>query len=331
MPVSPQIGVAVLVGGVALAALVFGARVTVQRSVNVAQSYGLSESFVGLTVVSIGTSLPEIAATVTASLGIVTGGLDYAVTSSTVLGGTIGSSVTQGTLLVGVFLLGAGTVTVSRQFVRSSYVPMVLATTLTLVLSADGTISRTDGLLLVSGFAVYLYYAFDQRERVPVPEGMDVERVDARTDALLAVGGLVVVVVSAYVLLAVVEGLVATLGLGGSLVGVVTLGVGAALPELTTVSESIRKRQPTLGLGTLVGSNVVNPLVAVGLGGTISTYRVPDAVVLWDLPFMLATGVAVLGYVTAVTDGLLRRRDGTVFVVAYFAFVTGHVLLFPGQ
>lgn len=331
MPVTPRTATALLVGGLALYLLLVSARVTVQRLINVAQFYGTSEAVVGLTVVAVGTSLPEIGAHVTASVGILTGGLDYEVASATVLGGSIGSSVTQQTLLVGAFLLGAGRVTVSQAFVRSSYVPMVLATALTLTLAADGTISRVDGLLLFGSFLVYLYYTFDRREQVTLPEEMEVENVNPWTDVAVAIGGMAGVLASAYVTLSVIQLLVATLRLGGSLIGIATLGVGAALPELTTVSESIRRERPTLALGTLVGSNVVNPLVAVGLGGIISGYRVPQAVVYWDLPVMLAVGIAAYTYVTWVSDGVLRRRDASWFVTAYFGFVAGHLLLFPGQ
>ncbi|NHN61294.1 sodium:calcium antiporter [Halorussus rarus] len=321
---------AVLVGAVALYLLLVGARVTVQRLVNVAQGYGVSEAVIGLTVVAVGTSLPEIAANVTASVGSLTGSLDPAVASATVLGGTVGSSVVQQTLLVGAFLLGAGRVTLSRSFVRSSYVPMVLSAALTLALAVDGTISRPDGLLLVGAFLVYLYYTYDRRERTVIPAELEVENADVRTDAAIALGGLAVVMTSAYVALAALEVLVASLGLGGSLVGVVTIGAGSALPELSTVTESVRRNRPTLALGTLVGSNVVNLLVGVGLGAAISGYRVPPAVVFWDLPVMVAVGVGAFVYVTRVSDGVLRRRDATAFVVAYFGFLTGHILLFPG-
>ncbi|WP_276282261.1 sodium:calcium antiporter [Halorussus caseinilyticus] len=322
---------AVLVGGVSLYLLLVSTRVTVQRLVNVAQGYGVSESVIGLTVVAVGTSLPEISANATASVGILTGALDAGVASATVLGGSIGSSVVQQTLLVGVFLFAAGEVTLSRSFVRSSYVPMMLSAALVLALSADGEIARLDGLLLVGAFLVYLYYTYDRRERATVPEGLEVRNVGVRTDAAIALGGLAVVLASAYLVLSALEVLVASLDLGGSLVGIATLGVGTALPELSTVGESIRRKRPTLALGTLVGSNVVNLLVAVGLGGVISGYSVPDAVLYWDLPVMLAIGVGAFIYVTRVTDGELNRRDASTFVVAYFGFVAGHLLLFPSS
>jgi len=206
---------------------------------------------------------------------------------------------------------------------------MVLAIGLALTLAADGTVSRADGLLLVGAFLAYLYYTYDRGQRVTLPEEWEDEVGDVRIDAAVAVAALAVVLASAFVALSALELLVASLDLGGSLVGIVTLGVGSALPELSTLTESIRRRRPTLALGTLVGSNVVNLLVAVGLGATISSYRVPPAVVLWDLPVMLLGALAATVYVTRFAEGELRRHHATWFVVAYFVFVAGHLLLFP--
>jgi cation:H+ antiporter len=114
---------------------------------------------------------------------------------------------------------------------------------------------------------------------------------------------------------------------------VVTLGLAAALPELSTVVDALRRRAPNVAVGTLVGSNVVNPLLAVGLGGVVSTYRVPAPVIWLDLPVKLVAGVGLLAvaFLAGARDGTLRRRDGAALVAAYFAFVAARLVLFGGQ
>jgi cation:H+ antiporter len=114
------------------------------------------------------------------------------------------------------------------------------------------------------------------------------------------------------------------------MVGVVTIGVAAALPELTTVLESVRRDAPDIALGTLVGSNVVNSLVGIGLGGVVSTYAVPRATTLWDLPFKILAAVGLLAYLWR-SKGELGRREGLVLAGLYVAFVLGRVLLFGAQ
>ena len=105
--------------------------------------------------------------------------------------------------------------------------------------------------------------------------------------------------------------------LGGSVVGVLTLGIAASFPELSTVLDGIRRKTPIVAVGTLVGSNIVNPLLGFGLGGVISTYHVPTAVVVWDLPFKVLAAVGLLVYVRY-RGGTLRRHAGVSLIGVYF-------------
>ena len=318
----------VVVGGVALLFLVKSAETTVDRVLRLAQHYDVPDALVGMTVVAIGTSLPEIGSHVIASVGILSGTLDYTIASATTLGGNMGSSTTQQTLLAGLFLVGFGGFELTRQFLRSVYVPMVLAFVLTLGVAWDGTVTRLDGLVLLLGYVVYAGYSLHTRPRgvaLPAAASEDVSR-----DALVAVLGLVGVLVGAFLILGEVQSVVERFGLSGSMVGVVTLGLASALPELSTVVDAIRRRAPNLALGTLFGSNVVNPLIGIGLGGTISTYAVPESVVLWDLPFKIAVGVGLLAYLRLVSNGRLTRREGGYMVILYFVYVSGRYLFFAG-
>jgi cation:H+ antiporter len=329
MPATPALLLRVALGAVALFTLVESAEVAIDRLLRLAQRFDVPDVLVGMTVLALGTSLPEISAHVIASLGILAGTLDYRVGSAIVLGGNMGSSTAQQTLLFGLFLVGYGRFEVSDSFLRANYVPMVLALLVTLGVAWDGTVSRLDGLLLLAGYAVYVYYSFSRRERsLSLPETASA---NVRRDALVTAAALGVLILSAQAVLLLVEDVVARLRLGGSMVGVITLGVAAALPELSTVVNSIRRRAPNVALGTLVGSNVVNPLVGIGLGGVISTYRVPAPVVLWDLPFKILVALALYVSVVYLSEGSVTRRDGFYLVVAYFAFLSVRLLVFPGQ
>jgi cation:H+ antiporter len=309
-------------------ALVAGANLAVDRLVGLARRYGVSDALLGSTVVAVGTSLPEVAAGVTASGGILAGRLDYEVASATVLGANVGSSTLQQTLLVGVLLLGYGRYRPTRSFLWRHYVPMLAGFTLFLALAADGGLSRLDGAALLVTFVAFTYLGVRRRER-PLP-GLELPSARPRRDAAVALVGLVAVLAGAEAVLEAVELLVANFRLGGSTVGVVTVGVAAALPELSTVLGAVRKRSPAVALGTLVGSNVVNPLLGVGLGAALSTYAVPPVVVRFDLPFKLAVGALVL-VPLALGNGELGRRDGVALAFAYVAYVVLRFTFFPGQ
>lgn len=317
------------VGAVALYTLVTAAERTLDSLLALARHYGIPDEVLGTTVIAVGTSLPELSAHVVASLGILSGALDYDVASAVVLGGNMGSSTIQQTLLLGLFLVGFGRLRLGDSILRVSYGPMVAAFALALAVAVDGTVSRLDGLLLLAGFAAYTYYGYRHRRRsYSIPETAST---DVRRDALVVVVAFALVVLSATLLLAVAQSVVDALALGGSTIGVVTLGVASALPELSTVLDAVRRRAPNIALGTLFGSNVVNPLVGIGLGGALSTYRVPSAVILWDLPFKLVVAMGLLVYVARVSGRSLSRRDGAVLVVLYFVFVSARLLLFPGE
>ena len=329
MQVTGQLLTELSVGAVALYTLVTAASRAIDRLLALAEYYDVPDVLVGMTVLALGTSLPELASHVIASLGILSGVLDFEVTSAVVLGGNTGSSTVQQFLLVGMLVIGYGTIQLRRTFVRGSYLPMLGALAVTAAVAWDGLVSRLDGLLLLGLYVVYVAYSVSRRERT---QSMH-ERPSANPhrDGIVALVLLVLVLLSASLLLGVVELVVETLDLGGSMVGLVTLGVASALPELTTVVEAIRRRAPNVALGTLVGSNIANPLVGVGLGGLISTYHVPRAIVVWDLPFKILVGAAVLGYATLWTDRTLTRRLGGTLVGLYFVFLVGRLLLFPAQ
>ncbi|WP_439028326.1 sodium:calcium antiporter [Haloarchaeobius sp. DT45] len=318
-----------LVGVLALAILVKSAQTAVGALIRLAKHYNVPDVVVGVTVVAVGTSLPEIGSHVIASLGIVSGTLDYTVTSATVLGGNMGSSVTQQLLLVGIFLVGYGRYRPTNVFLTSTFLPMILASVLVLLVAFDGTISHLDGAILLVAYVAHTYYAVTHRERGGVPPEPESRRV--LRDAALALLGLVGVVVGAYIVLAEVEAIVDRLRLGGSMIGLVTIGLASALPELSTVFEALRRRSPDIAMGTLIGSNIVNPLLAIGLGGLISTYQVPEAVVVWDLPVKILAGVVVLGWLWTLGKGSIGRKEGFYMIMAYFAFVSGRLLLFAGQ
>ncbi|RCU44232.1 sodium:calcium antiporter [Haloplanus salinus] len=329
MPVPSGLLTQIAIGTVALYTLVTAASRAIGRLLALAEYYDVDEVLVGMTVLALGTSLPELSSHLVASLGILSGVLEYQVTSAVVIGGNTGSSTVQQFLLVGILLIGYGTVHASRTFVYESYLPMLGAIGATMLVAWDGTISRLDGVLLLGLYLLYVGAIITRRGSTQSLR--EAPSKNPRRDTVVATGLLVLVLLSASLLLSVVEGVVDALAIGGSMVGVVTIGVAAALPELTAVMDAIRRRSPHVALGTLVGSNIVNPLVGIGLGGALSTYSVPSAVVLWDLPFKLIAGVGLLGWALYWRKGEFTRTEGGYMLGLYFAFLTGRLVLFPGQ
>jgi cation:H+ antiporter len=322
-----------IVGLVSIALLVGSAEVAVKHLMRLASYFHLSTTFMGVTVVSLATSIPEIAAHLTASVGILTGRLDFRIGSSVVLGANIGSDVIQQTLIMAIVVLMAGTLRFRRYFLAKTMIPMIVTTLMCLALGWDGVYSRLDGLILFGSFFGYLAYLyFDERkhynpldngfhENGDVPDGMPRTRREAVFAGLLAMLALAVTVGSAMVTLSITEVVVDRTGIGGSLIGVLTLGVASALPELITAISGIRKGDAGIPLGTLIGSNITNPLIAIGGGALLSTYWVPRPLIRWDLPWETLTG-AILWVYLWFNKGKLGKKGAFYLIGLYIVYVT---------
>ncbi len=320
--------VTIILGVIALATLVLSSNEAVKRLVGLAEYLNLSATFMGMTVVSLATSIPEISAHLTGSFGILRGSLDYRIGSAIVLGSNIGSDVIQQTLIMGLVVFLAGTLYFRRYFLTKSMLPMIGTTIMCIILGWDRTYSRLDGAILFGAFVAYAYYLYwderryykkeveEEKEDKCVPQC----RREAVWYAVIALGAIALTIVSASIVLKITELVVEATHVGGSFIGVVTLGIASALPELTTALSGVRNKAHGISLGTLVGSNITNPLVAIGLGALTSTYWVPRALVHWDLPWETITG-ALLWSILCLTKGKLNRWGALYLVALYVTYL----------
>ena len=321
----------IAVGLGALVILVLGANYAVKKLIGIANYFKLSSTFMGMTVLSVATSLPEITSHFTASVNILRGKLDFQTGSAIVLGANIGSDVVQQTLIMGIVVLLAGTLYFRRYFLWKSMIPMIGTTVMCLILGFDGNYSRIDGAILFGTFLAYTYYLYaDERkhykeednqinseeleEEVPA-NGREVLR-----DSLITLVLLVVIIGCATFVLSATEIIVDRTGVGGSLIGVITLGLASALPELTTALAGIRHKEAGISFGTLVGSNITNPLLAIGGGALISTYAVPRPLITWDLPWETLTGI-LLWAILWFNNGKLGKKSAIYLIVIYFIYI----------
>lgn len=291
-----------LIISISLFVLVYGAEELIKSLTAIAKKYGVSDVFIAMTVVSVGTSLPEITAHVAASLGILTEQLAFKTASAAVLGGNIGSDVVQQTLVVGIVVLGMAGLKFEEDFLKKDYLPMIGTTLLTTILSIDiflsdfAILSRADGLVLLGCFVGYMYYLWRNQSEImhehPKREPSD----NVPLDVVKIIVGMASILFSAHIALNGTQEIVKLTGLGGSLIGVVTLGIASALPEMFTAIQGLRHKAAGISLGTLIGSNITNPLLGIGLGALISTYWVPAPLYLWDLPMETITAALLLVY-----------------------------------
>jgi len=327
-----------LIGIAAIVVLVISANISVKKLVGIAAYYNLSSTFMGMTVFSLATSIPEITSHLTASAHILNGTLDYQIGSAIVLGSNIGSDVVQQTLIMGLVVLFSGTLYFRRYFLWKSMIPMIGTTVMCIVMGWDGSYSRLDGAILFGTFIVYTYYLFmDERKHFKkedneiaseeIAENVPQNQKEVWTDAAIALLMLAVTVVDAGYVLKITELIVVRTGISGSLIGVVTLGIASAMPEFITAMAGVRHKENGVSLGTLVGSNITNPLVAIGGGALVSTYSVPNPLIQWDLPWETVTGM-ILWAILWFSKGKLKKGHAFYLIGLYFVYIILRALFF---
>jgi len=309
-----------------LVVLVAAAQKTVDSLISIAKIFDIPDALIAMSIIALGTSLPEIASHVIASIGIVSGQLDPEVISFTMIGANMGSSTVQQILFVGILFLAFGPRRYRSRFFADTYLPMIGSFVLVFALAADGLFSRLDGAVLLLIFLGFLVGSFVYRERTL--EVDDPGNGQLGFDIAVATGGFIAIGTSAFFGLRYVEILVNQLQLNGSVVGMISIGFAAALPEFSTIVESIRRDSPYLALGTLLGSNIVNPLVGIGAGALISTYSVPDSLLMWDLPFKFVVGLLLLLWMYLIRNNYAGRREGFALVICYFLYFAVRMLVF---
>jgi len=330
---SSNLLVTIFFGLVGLAILVLSSNEAVKRLIRLAEYFNLSTTFMGMTIVSIATSIPEISSHITASVNILLDKMDPKVAAGLVLGANIGSDVVQQTFILGLVVFLSGGLYFRRYFLWKSMIPMIGTTVMCIILGLDRTYSRLDGFILFGTFIAYLYYLYiDERkhykkeDQPPVQDACSSPQ-EALKDALIALAMMAFTILSAQIVLGIGERIVAVTGIGGSLIGVLTLGVASALPEFTTALAGVRNKDHGIPLGTLVGSNITNPLVAIGGGALISTYWVPGPLINWDLPWETLTGAA-LWIILWFTKGRMGKSGALALMAMYFAYIILRTVFF---
>lgn len=308
-------------GGLALVVLMFAAERAVIKIHALADHFGFSCTFAGLTIFSLTTSLPEIFAHLTASVNILAGTMDYRIASGTVLGANIGSDVIQQTLILGLVVILMGGLKFSKEFLLTVYLPMIGTTLMCIILGWDGIYSRLDGLILVGTFAAYMVFLYYREEgRRLKGYFYTKDEVNVPWDSFIALSCMVLMIFSAHFLLLATENIVSATGLGASLIGVVTIGVASAAPELFTAISGVRQKAVGISIGTLIGSNITNPLLAIGGGALISTYWVPPPLIYWDLAMETITAALLLLYLLFKKEPGHLGKAGAFYLIGLYVF-----------
>jgi cation:H+ antiporter len=299
----------VLVG---LGLLIVGADQLVKGSARIAVTKRLPAVVVGAVVIGLGTSAPEILVSVLAAWE---GSLEIAV------GNIVGSNMTNVTLVLGVAAL-ITPVVVSSPILRREAPLSAGAAILFAILLMDGEFSRLDAAALLMALALTAWIVLRPRAADPDAEARLSEFVDPRghyplrTETLRSLLGLAGTVGGAQLLVWGARGIATDLDLAEGFIGVSLVAVGTSLPELVSTVQSARRRQHDLIMGNLLGSNIMNSLVAGGVAGMVGPGVLSDPgltqVTIWAMAIVAAGGTLLMG-----TGRQVVRWEAIVLLVAF--------------
>ncbi|QQQ80629.1 calcium/sodium antiporter [Saccharothrix sp. 6-C] len=296
--------------------LVAGAELVVRQGTALAARFGVSPLVVGMTVVSVGTSLPELA------IGINAAGQGNA---GLAVGNIVGTNLVNVLLILGLSALIRPVVFEPRTL-RFDLPVMAGAAVLLLVLALDGSLTTADGAWLCVYGAAYLgLLVVHTRRQAAASKGTPPATATTRSAAVqvvLLVVGLAVIVVGAEFLVDGAVRIARVWGASDTFVGLTVVAIGTSAPELVTTIVSTVRGDRSLALGNLLGSSVFN--IALILGPTVlaapGTVPVPDDVLALDMVLMVATALVCVP--AFFTRRQLSRWEGAAFVATYVAYTT---------
>jgi len=287
-----------------------GAYLIVESLQRVGKSMNLSDAFLGLTVLSIGTSLPEIFTHIVSSLDILKG----IEASGIAVGTNVGSNIIQITLIVGLIGLLAK-VKSDKKILFVDYPIMLGAILLLFLLSIDGKITRIEGAILVALYITYIV-ALSVNEKLIKKNPF---KADYLKEAALITAGFILLLYCANIVVGKAIYISTALGIMGSFIGVLVIGVSTALPELTAAIVAIMKGSKGMSLGTLIGSNITNPLLALGIGAVISGYTIDNALRWFDIPFWFVVSLVAMGFFYKKMR--LSKKEALALIGLYLVYV----------
>jgi cation:H+ antiporter len=316
--------IALLEVAAGLVILYAGGHVLVQGATVLALLARVSTTVVALTVVAMGTSLPELAVSLDAAAR---GSTDIAYAN------IIGSSVFNIGAILGTAALIA-VIPVRRQTIRFEYPVMFFVACLVLVLARDGIVDRLEGGFLVIGLSLFIAsMAYVARRGVPTTETAALERDVKRTAHTkegagwawgrnLGLVGLGIVALVGGAHLAVAGGVTIAqmLGVEERVIGLTVIAMGTSLPELATCVAATRQGEPEIALGNVVGSNIFNLLAILGITATVFPVPVHPRAGAVDNWVML-TFAAVL-FPMMLLGRRVSRRDGVLLVAGFLTYMT---------
>ena len=285
-----------------------GADFLTEGAAALARRVNVPEIVIGLTIVAAGTSAPELFVSLVSALK---GTPDLAV------GNVVGSNTMNCMLIVGCAAMVAP-MTISRSTVKKDIPFAVGASVLLMLLALNSFLGRFDGIVLLAGFVSFMVYSLRQAKNGQGDATTEEKQQNPWLSALYIVLGLIGLVIGSILFVDHASSLALALGISEGVVGLTVVAGGTSLPELATSVVAARKGQSAIAIGNVIGSNVFNILLILGLTATISPLQI-EGITTIDMAVMLIS--VALVWLFSFTRYTVERWEGAALVGGYLVYL----------
>ena len=288
--------------------VLYGADKLTEGASALARRMHVPEIVIGLTIVAAGTSAPELFVSIVSALN---GTPDLAV------GNVVGSNTMNCMLIVGCAAMVAP-MTISRSTVRKDIPFAVMASILLTCIALDNYLGRIDGIILLLGFVVFMAYTLLQAKNGQAEPQTEVRQLNPWLSLLFLVIGLAMLVTGSNVFVGSASSVAAALGVSEGVIGLTVVAGGTSLPELATSVVAARKGQSAIAIGNVIGSNVFNILLILGMTAVISPLQI-EGITTIDMAVMLIS--VILVWLFSFTRFTVERWEGALLVGGYLVYL----------
>ena len=294
---------------IGLVMLCFGGNWLVSGGVAIAKKFRISNLVIGMTIVAYGTSTPELAASIAAAG-------DH---SAIILGNIIGSNIANVGMVIGVAAILAP-LAIQKSVLRKEIPIMLGVTALLVLLSIDGELSQYDGLLLLIGLGIFAVYTFrnvlKQREKSKADSDSGKNNIYLKSIGYIGIG-IIVLYIGAILTVDNAVIIATEFGLSEKIIGLTVIAVGTSLPELITSIIAIRKGHTDIGIGNIIGSNIYNILMIMGVGASLGGILI-TADVYVDYAIMIVFSISLL---IGLKTHIIKKPMGIILVTGYVLYL----------
>ena len=290
---------------IGLVMLCFGGNWLVSGGVTIAKKFRISNFVIGMTIVAYGTSTPELAASLAAAG-------DH---GAIILGNIVGSNIANVGMVIGVAAILVP-LAVHKSVLRKEIPIMLGVSALLVLLSIDGEISQYDGILLLIGLGIFVVYTFrsalKQREKSKDDTNPGQNNVYLKSIGLMGIG-IILLYIGAILTVDNAVVIATEFGLSEKIIGLTVIAIGTSLPELITSIIAIRKGHSDIGIGNIIGSNIYNILMIMGVGASLGGVLITADVYI-DYAIMIIFSLSLL---IGLKTQIINRTVGVILAAGY--------------